>query len=180
LAALAKQQNENDYELILKEANRENGHLQFERNAGISALSSFQTEKAWHDISKRIEYGVESQETRVASINSYATLASELNDKNKKKEAKEKLLKIVSEGENFNHNYPVRKAAVLGLVTLKAEDVISHLESMRHLFSNQDQPWLTRRINSLKNAKKDDNENLKKELQTLKEKVSQLEKKLDK
>ena len=95
-----------------------------------------------------------------------------------KSEAEEILLSIVSERDNKNYNYPTRKAAVDGLVVLQSVSSIGKLESLRPLFSNQDQPWLTRKINSIKESQKDDNTSLKKEIISLKDRISKLETKV--
>ena len=180
MQGLANQKNEEDFEYFVSEANREKGWLQMERSAALAAIATFHNERAFEELSKRLEHGKEPQESRAAAVTAFASAAASLSDKKKRKEAKERLLKLAGEGNNSNYNYPVRKAAVLGLVAFEEEDVVPTIESLRPLFSNQDQPWLTRRVTAIKNAKKDDQASLKKELNTLKEKVAELEKKFEK
>ena len=175
---LGKQQKEEDFEMLLKESLREDGFFHIERNGALQGIAAFENERAFDELKKRVEHGVEPQESRATALLSFASVAASIGEKKKVKEAKEKLLKIASTSDNANYNYFVRRAAVEGLVLIGESDVISTLESIKPLFVNQDQPWLTRKMKVLKEKKKKEEEELKSELNSLKEKISSLEKKL--
>lgn len=91
-------------------------------------------------------------------------------------ETEELLLEIVKFKENSDFNYLARKAAVLGLVTLQSARSVNVLKSVRSNFVNQDQPWLTRRINDIENSSKQNKIDLENEIQSLKLSLDLLEK----
>jgi len=128
-------------------------------------------EEVFEYLRKLVEYGnLDVEVNRSSLVSSFVSYTSNLNDPKKQRITESILVDLLRDPL-----MRVRKAAVLGLVSLKARSKASTLSAMRGQFSQQDQHWLEKKISSLSSPTSNSTDQLKKEIQLLQTKIRKLE-----
>eukprot|EP01119_Soliformovum_irregulare_P006637 TRINITY_DN1883_c5_g1_i3.p1 TRINITY_DN1883_c5_g1~~TRINITY_DN1883_c5_g1_i3.p1 ORF type:complete len:543 (+),score=226.41 TRINITY_DN1883_c5_g1_i3:1074-2702(+) len=159
------------YEEILKKSAEDMGWLGIVRGGAYRGLSQFRNSEIHEFLKQRVAPG-EMEESRPAAIAAFAENASWLEERYKR-DAVEVLCNILAEDD---YGVPrVLLAAIHALAVLQDENSISKLKAVKVKLDPQDHIEVDQAIKSI-NSK---GEPLKKEIQTLREKIEKLELKLE-
>jgi len=168
LEGIGFQRRQIDFELLKNFAN-DDGYLGIVRSGALRGIGNFRNQQAFDFLKSRLEYGNDTRESRPVALAAFAEASSWLPEI-QRKEATEILCKLLRDPEE-----KVFKAAVSGLVNLKASSASESLESLRKGTYPALQVWIERQIRKLKQTSEEGAKDLKKEVEDLHKKIRKLE-----
>jgi len=171
LQALGNQCNEDDLDLLIAAAS-DTGILPWVRNGGIRGLGNTKLAKAHQFLESKLPYGQTPDNSRETVIEAYAGCTDWLFEKGDKirENAIFKLTALL--GEN---DADIKMAAITGLVRMKATSAASAIRSQRTQLSNQEGPWLDKKLKELQDGPGEEVTQLKKKVDDLETSLRKLE-----
>ncbi|CAO3692350.1 unnamed protein product [Rhizopus microsporus] len=171
LTSLGSQRNKDDLSYLIQVAQDDSkiGQHALVRSGALTALGKHRSKKAFEYLLERVESDKEPLRAKPFIIRALVE-SSPWQEELLQKQVNEILLKLI---RHFDRQ--VRSAAVVGLVNLKDKSAYEAIESTRCMYAKDDQSWMNRQLEKLKNIKSAGEEVSKELIEKLEERVKKLE-----